>query len=138
MTETTATPTTRPSNSGRSLLRVALDLDAAVTGANGLAYLVAAGPLADLFGLDAAFLRGIGAFLVAFAVLVAFTGTRERISRPAVHAVVAANLAWAAASAVMAIAGLGSPEAAGTVWIAMQAFVVAAFADLQMLGLRRG
>ena len=137
MTETTAPHTARTSRP-RSLLRLALGVDAAVTGANGLAYLVAAGPLADLFGLDAAFLRGIGVFLLAFAALVAVTGTRERISRPAVRAVVAANLAWAAASAVVAIAGLGSPEAAGTVWIAMQAFVVAAFADLQMLGLRRG
>ena len=39
-------------------LRTALKLDAVVTGANGAAYLVAAGPLEDLLGLSPALLRG--------------------------------------------------------------------------------
>ena len=54
----------RPS-SGR-----ALTLDAAVTGANGVAYLVLAGPLGDLFGLSEACSARVGAFLLVFAVLV--------------------------------------------------------------------
>jgi hypothetical protein len=37
----------------------------------------------------------------------------------------------------MAIAGWGDPTTAGTVWILMQAVVVAAFAELQLTGLRR-
>jgi hypothetical protein len=33
---------------------------------------------------------------------------------------------------VFAIAGWGSPETAGTVWIVLQALVVAGFAELQV------
>src|SRR5690625_1760606 len=44
-------------------LRFALTLDAVVTGANGAAYLVAAGALDDLLGVPTGLLRGIGAFL---------------------------------------------------------------------------
>jgi hypothetical protein len=119
------------------LLRLALKLDAIVTGANGAAYLVAAGPLGDLLGLSPALLRGTGAFLVAFAAAVWLTATRRSISRPAVYAIVAANAIWAVDSIVAAIAGWGTPDTAGTVWIVLQAIVVAGFAELQLAGLRR-
>lgn len=120
-----------------SLLRLALTLDAAVTGANGLAYLVAAGPLGDLFGLDSGLLRGVGAFLVAFAVLVA-AAARSATPAPAlVVSIIVANACWSAMSVVAALAGWGSPDTVGTVWIVMQAVVVGAFAELQTTGLRR-
>jgi hypothetical protein len=121
-----------PAATERSLLRVALKLDAVVTGANGAAYLALAGPLEDLLGLDAALLRAVGAFLLVFAVAVWFARTRG-----AVLAIVAANVAWAAGSIVAAIAGWGSPETVGTVWIVLQAVVVAGFAELQLAGLKR-
>lgn len=121
----------------RSLLRTALRLDAVVTGANGAAYLVAAGPLGDLLGLSPALLRGLGAFLVVFAALVWLTSSRSEIPRKAVVAIVVANLVWAVDSVVAAAAGWGSPSTEGTVWIVLQAVTVAAFADLQILGLRR-
>jgi hypothetical protein len=124
MTAITTTP-------GGSLLRAVMRLDATVTGANGVAYLALAGPLEDLLGLSPALLRGVGAFLVAFAVFVAVAGTRVPL------AVIAANVAWAAGSIVAAIAGWGSPETAGTVWIVLQAITVGAFAELGLLGLRR-
>jgi hypothetical protein len=115
---------------GRSLLRPALLLDAAVSGANGVAYLAAAGPLEDLLGLPAAWLRAAGLVLVAFAALVALAARRP--SAGAVRAIVAVNAAWAIGSLVLAIAGWGSPETAGTVWIVLQALVVAGFAELQV------
>jgi hypothetical protein len=121
----------------RSLLRTALQLDALVTGANGAAYLAAAGPLGDLLGLSPSLLRATGAFLLVFAALVWLVASRATISRPAVVAVVVANLLWAIESLVVAIAGWGSPTTGGTVWIVLQALVVAAFAGLQVTGLRR-
>ena len=117
-----------------SLLRTALTLDAVVTGANGLAYLVLAGPLSDVLGHSETLLRGVGAFPLVFAAMVAVTANRPQ--RGAVLAIVAANVAWAAGSVVAAIAGWGSPETAGTVWTVMQAVVVAGFAELQLIGLR--
>jgi hypothetical protein len=125
MTDTTASIST-----GRSLLRPALVLDAAVTGLNGVAYLAAAGPLEDLLGLPAAWLRTAGTALVGFAILVALASRRPGAG--AVRAIVAVNAAWAVGSVVFAIAGWGSPETAGTVWIVLQALVVAGFAELQV------
>jgi hypothetical protein len=115
---------------GRSLLKPALFLDAAVTGICGVAYLAAAGPLEDLLGLPASWLRAAGAVLVAFAALVALAGRRP--SAGAVRAIVVVNVLWAAGSIVFALAGWGSPETAGTVWIVLQAIVVAGFAELQV------
>lgn len=45
--------------------------------------------------------------------------------------------AWAVGTAIAAIAGWGSPETVGTVWTVLQALAVAAFAELQVVGLRR-
>ena len=117
-------------------LRLALKLDAVVTGANGAAYLAAAGPLEDLLGVDAAVLRPIGAFLVLFAAAVWFTSTRVEVSRAAVWAIALANIAWAVGSIGFAAVGISSPTTVGTVWIVLQALVVAGFAALQ-LALRR-
>jgi hypothetical protein len=113
-----------------TLLRLSLKLDAAVTGLTGAAYLAAAGPLEDLLGLPASWLRIAGVVLVAFAALVALAARRP--SSATVGAIVAVNAAWAAGSIVFALAGWGSPETAGTVWIVLQALVVAGFAELQV------
>jgi hypothetical protein len=119
------------------LLRLALKLDAIVTGANGAAYLIAASPLGELLGLSSALLRGTGAFLLAFAAAVWLTADRPSIPRGSAYAIVAANAAWAVGSLVTGLAGWGTPETAGTVWIVLQAIVVAGFAGLQLAGLRR-
>ncbi len=118
-------------------LRSAMALDAIITGANGLAYLVLAGPLGDLFGLDPALLRGVGAFLLAFSVLVwrVGVGGGSPSSRGAVLGVVFVNASWAVASLVAAIAGFFDPATFGTVWIIAQALVVGGFAELQLAGL---
>ncbi len=121
----------------RDLLRLALRLDAGVTAANGAAYLVAAGALAELLGLPEALLRGAGAFLLAFAVLVGLTAARPAVPRRAAGAVVAVNAVWALGSVAAAVAGWGTPTTAGTVWIVLQAVTVAGFAELQVAGLRR-
>jgi hypothetical protein len=112
-------------------LRTALRLDAIVTGANGAAYLVAAGPLEDLLGLSPALLRGIGAFLLLFSAAVWIVGSRPRVSSSAVLVVIAANVLWAADSIAFLAAGLSDPTTVGAIWIVMQALVVAGFAGLQ-------
>ncbi len=127
------TTTTAPAPA--SLLRLALRLDAVVTGLNGAAYLLAAGPLADLLGLPDGVLRGVGVFLLVYASAVWLVGTRP--VAPAVRTVVAANLLWAAGSVAVVIADLGTPSTVGAVWLVLQAAVVAAFAVLQAAGLRR-
>jgi hypothetical protein len=133
----TASPTAARPATRAVPLGLALRLDTVVTGANGLAYLVAAGPLSDLFGLDATFLRGIGLFLLAFTVVVWRVSARTAPAPGAVRAVVAVNVAWVLGSLALAALGLGSPSTAGTVWTVLQAAVVGVFAELQILALRR-
>lgn len=122
---------------GDALLRLALKLDAAVTGLNGAAYLAAAPLLADLLGLPADLFRGAGAFLLAYAVALWIVGTRDTVRPPAVWAVIALNAVWAAGSVAVVTLGWSSPTTIGSVWIVLQAVVVAGFAWLQRLGLRR-
>ena len=94
-------------------LRTALKLDAVVTGANGAAYLVAAGPLEDLLGLSPALLRGIGAFLLLFSAAVWTVASRPQVSASAALAVIAVNVLWAADSIAFLLSGLSDPTTAG-------------------------
>jgi len=121
----------------RSLLRTALTLDAGVTAVNGVAYLALAGPLGDLLGLSETVLRGAGAFLLVYALAVGVLASRPRPAKAAVVAVIAGNAIWAVDSVVAALAGWGDPTTAGTVWMVLQALVVAGFAALQLTGLKR-
>jgi len=127
MTDTTLTAPAAP---GRITIRFALLLDAVISGANGVAYLVAAGPIGDLLGVPADFLRAVGAFFVAYGVVV-WLVSRAPSSR-AVAAIITGNVLWVLASAVYVIAGWHDPTTAGVVWTVMQAIVVAGFAELQV------
>lgn len=118
-------------------LRLVLAVDAAVTGVNGLAYLVAAGLLSDLLGPGETPLRAIGIFLIGYGLAVGLLASRPRPAEPGTRAVIAANAAWAVASVVVVAAGLLTFTTLGAVWAILQALVVAAFAALQVAGLRK-
>jgi hypothetical protein len=118
-----------------TVLRRFLALDAVVTGANGLAYLTAAGPLGRFLGADRELLLALGVFLTAYAAAVGLLAARARPAALPVRAVIEINLAWAALSC----AALGlwlSPTAAGAVWTVLQALTVAGFALMQYAALR--
>ncbi|MEV7277398.1 hypothetical protein [Streptomyces sp. NPDC093111] len=123
--------TTRP----RSMVRRFLALDAVVTGGNGLAYLAASGPLAELLGVSRGLLLELGVFLTVFAAGVAWLASRPQPPVLGVKAVVDANLLWAALSVVALVAWL-EPSTAGAVWTLLQAGTVAGFAALQWGALR--
>jgi len=119
------------------LLRFALRLDAAITAANGIAYLALFWLLDGWLGVPGAFLAGVGAFLLGFSAFVGRLGTRPQPHRGAVVAVIAANVLWALDSALLLAADWFSPTIVGQAVIALQAFGVAGLAGLQYLGLRR-
>lgn len=128
---------TLPGAARRITLPSALKLDAVVSGANGAAYLVAAGPLGDLLGIAPALLRVLGAVLVLYAAVLVLIATRRAIPRPVGLAIVTANAAWAIGSIVVVGADWTAPTTAGAVWIVAQALVVAGFAELQAMALKR-
>ncbi|GAA3881844.1 hypothetical protein GCM10023084_38480 [Streptomyces lacrimifluminis] len=119
------------------MLRRFLALDALVTGANSVAYLVASGPLARFLGVDSGLLFELGLFLAVYAGAVGWLASRQRPAVLPVRVVIEANLAWAAVSCVALVLWL-TPSTAGTVWAVLQAAVVAGFAALQYVSLRAG
>ncbi|MFD3332030.1 hypothetical protein ACFWV1_05145 [Streptomyces sp. NPDC058700] len=123
--------TTRP----QSALRRFLALDAVVTGANGIAYAVASGPLGEFLGIDAGLLLALGVLLTAYAAGVAWLASRPQPPTTAVKVVVDINALWAVLS-VVALVGWLEPTTAGLVWTPLQAATVAGFAALQWIALR--
>lgn len=119
------------------LLRQALLADAVTSAACAALLIGGAGFLEGLLGLPAALLRGAGLVLLPFVALVAFLGTRERLPRMAVLAVIGLNALWAADSLLLLVSGWVAPTAAGTVFVIAQAVAVAMYAELQFMGLRR-
>ncbi|MFD5252412.1 hypothetical protein ACFWM5_06135 [Streptomyces bobili] len=118
-----------------SALRRFLALDAVVTGANGVAYLAASGPLGRLLGVDSTLLLELGLVLTVYAAAVGLLASRARPAVLPVKAVVEINLAWSVLS-VLALALWLSPTATGAVWTVLQAGTVAGFAALQHLALK--
>ncbi|UUU29621.1 hypothetical protein JIX56_06830 [Streptomyces sp. CA-210063] len=119
----------------RTMLRRFLAVDAVVTGANGLAYLLVPGPLGRFLGVDSTLLVALGVFLTVYAAGVGLLASRERPPTPAVRAVIDANLAWTVLSLVALVLWL-TPSTAGTVWTLLQALTVAGFAAVQYVAVR--
>ena len=119
------------------LLRKALLADALLSGITGLVLLLAAGPLAIPAGLPVGLLRWSGIILIPFATFVAWLGTRERVQRPLVFAVVACNALWALDSVLLLVTGWVEPTILGEVFVLGQAAAVAVLAELEFIGLRR-
>ena len=118
-------------------LRLALRLDAAACGAFGVLLAAGGALLEDPLGIPATVLVPVGGFLLVYAAGLWLLGSRPRLARPAVLAVVAGNLLWAGASVVAAVAGWWSPTVAGTVFVLAQAAAVVLLSELQVSGLRR-
>jgi len=131
-TMTMNTSTTEP-----SLLRRALLADSVVTGASGLLLTLAASPLGNLFDVPTLLLRLTGVSLLPYTALVLYIATRGTIPRRGAWAIVGLNLLWAVDSLLLLVTGWVEPSTLGITFIIIQALIVAAFADVQYLGLRR-
>jgi hypothetical protein len=118
-------------------LRRALLADAIFSGMSAVLLTLGAGALASLLGLPEALLRETGLFLVAYAALVGWLGTRHSMPKALVWIVVAGNAAWALASIALLFSGWIAPNLLGEAAVAMQAIAVGVFAELQVVGLRR-
>ncbi|MCP3421343.1 hypothetical protein [Nocardioides pinisoli] len=138
-THPTRTPTTTtPGRRGipAPVARPFLLADAVTTGANGLAYAVAGGLLADWFGAPDPLVRSLGGFLLLVAVAVGVLATRRPVPRRGVAALAALNVVWVVASVDYAL--LGGLTTLGVVWTVVQAVVVGVFAAGQVWLVRKG
>ena len=117
------------------LLRNVLLVDAAFSGASGVALAAAAAPTAALTGLPQALVLGAGVFLLPYALVVGSLGLCAMLPRGLVWFVVAGNALWVVES--MATLMQTTPTSAGIVAVVAQATVVAAIAAAQAVGLRQ-
>jgi hypothetical protein len=118
-------------------LRRALLADAVFSGVSAVALTFGAGELAPLLDLPEALLRETGLFLIAYAALVGWLGTRHRMPRALVVIVIAGNASWTLASIALLFSSIVTPNLLGEAAIAAQAIAVGALAELQYIGLRK-
>jgi hypothetical protein len=121
----------------KTFLRFALLADAAASGATGMLLIAGADLLTRMLGLPIALMRESGLALMPYVALVAYVGTREHISRVAVKVIIALNVLWVAGSIGLLGSGWVAPTTLGYAFTILQATVVGAFAELQLIGLRR-
>lgn len=118
-------------------LRLALAADAAASGAMGLLLAAAPGAVGSITHLPAALLSGAGLFLLGYAGLLGWLATRAAVPRAMLWLLVAGNLIWAVESAALPLLGFVAPNGWGIAFLAVQAAVVAGFAELYIIALRR-
>ena len=118
-------------------LRRAIVADAIFSGVSAVLLTLGAGALAPLLNLPEALLRETGLFLIAYAALVGWLGTRQSMPKPLVLIVIAGNAAWTLASIALLFSGAVTPNIWGEALVAAQAIAVGALAELQYIGLRR-
>jgi hypothetical protein len=118
-------------------LRRAILADAIFSGISAVVLTFGAGMLAPLLNLPEALLRETGLFLIAYAGLVGWLGTRSSMPRVLVGIVIAGNAAWTLGSIALLFSGAVTPYLLGEAFVAIQAVATGVFAELQYIGLRR-
>jgi hypothetical protein len=119
------------------LLRRAIQIDAVVSGAMALLLTFAATMLAPLLHLPEALLLESGLFLIAYAALVGWLGTRAAMPKLLVLVIIIGNALWTLGSISLLFSGAVAPNLLGQIFVAAQAIAVGVFAELQYIGLRR-
>jgi hypothetical protein len=119
------------------LLRVALGIDAAASGALAILQIVAAGMTARLLGLSEGLLLGTGLFLAAYVVLLILLARSAAVPRVLVLLVAAGNVAWGVGCIALAATLRVDLTLLGSDYLLFQVVAVIAFAAAQALGLRQ-
>ena len=131
---TTSALQTKPS----SLLRNAILGNAAFSLVSGLASALGSGPLAALMGLpDSTVLLVMGVILIPYAYFLYRGAIQQPIAGQFAVTVILLDIAWVTGSLILLASGLVPLTTVGKWGIAIIADLVALFALVQFLGLRR-
>ena len=117
-------------------LRRAIQLDAVFSGVSAVLLSFGAGALASWLNLPEALLRESGLFLIAYAALVGWLGTRQSVLKALVWLVIVGNAAWTLGSIALLFSGAVNPNLLGMITVVGQAIATGVFAELQYVGLR--
>lgn len=120
------------------LLRRAMLADAAVSGASGLLLTLLPGPLCGLIGFaEPRYLLAVGIGLIGYAGWLLFSARRPEVNLWAGRTVILLNVLWVAGSAALLLAAPGVFNSLGQWLVGLVALMVADFAIVQYIGLRR-
>ena len=128
------TTTSSTTTSSDSLLRMAMRVDAVLSGLCGVVLMAAAGPISGFTGFSKAAEFATGAVFVVYTVVVFLAAGLQKV-RTAGIATAIANLIFTVA-AVVAVIELDLTTAGVVVTLASGVYTLV-FADLQYLGVRR-
>lgn len=121
-----------------SLLRGALIGNAIFSGASGLVLIVAANPVSRFLGLESGWIPAIiGVGLLGWVYQLVQTVRQEPVEPKQVWTVIAGDIAWVVGSWAILLAGWPDLTTDGKWTAAIVAEIVALFAVLQYVGLRR-
>jgi hypothetical protein len=118
------------------LLKTALTVDALSGAGTATLQLLMPSLVADQLGLPMALLLETGLFLLAFAALLVFLASRERVAAWLIWAIVIGNVGWSASCVLLWATGLVTPSPLGIGFLLLQAGVVLALAAWEAVGLR--
>ena len=119
------------------LLRFVIIADALATAGTGLLMVTLGGALEPLLGIPASLMHYAGLGLLPYAAVVGYLGSRTRVPRWAILAVVVGNVLWTVDSVLLLLTGWVEPTKLGYAFVIGQAVVVGVFAELQYVGLRQ-
>ena len=130
-------PTERTLINPSSFLSRALLADAVFSGVSAVGLALGAGVLAPFLHLPEVLLRETGLFLIAYAALVGWLGTRQSVLKALVLFVIVGNAAWTLGSIALLFSGAVTPNLLGQIFVVAQAIATGVFAELQYVGLRK-
>lgn len=119
-----------------TLLRRALVVDLAVSAAVGLVQFIDADALSAVLSLPRPLLVETGAFLVAYAALLAAMARAPRLATALLGLVVAGNFGWSLAALALVADRVVAPSAWGVAWLAAQAAATAVLGAWEAAGWR--
>jgi hypothetical protein len=120
-----------------SFLRKVLLADAAVSVAAGALMAFGGSPLHGLLNLPGAMLVPAGLSLFVYAAFVLWLAKRPVVPRGGVWAAVVINAVWAVDCLAIAFGSWFAPNLLGQAFLVVQVATVIAFAELQVIGLRK-
>ena len=133
-----STQSVTQNNQGSNLLKNALHGNALFSGTSGLVALLAAQSLAAFTGIESpSIFVVLGIVLILYAVDLWWVASRETINRHLAWAAILLDVLWVIGSVAILLFGWLPLTVAGSWTIALLAEVVAIFAVLQFIGLRR-
>jgi hypothetical protein len=123
-------------NAKDSFLRFAIRLDAVISGLMGIVGVPFAHQIAEMSGTTPSFEYSVGAFFIAYGVVVYALSLKEHVRRLG-SILVVGNLVYTVAVVVAVLAGVWPLTTTGVVLMLGGGVYTLVMADLQYLGLRR-